>query len=122
MIILKVFFSFIILFLVALSKRTFTKKSGVVTSNIDKRYNPINQEEQDSSSSSDDLKTMTEVCDQIMCVYIYIEAYHPVYKTKRRVKWVDSIVLATLSCHFSFTMKEKNTQKIKITTIKKVYS
>ncbi|CAF3514105.1 unnamed protein product [Rotaria sp. Silwood1] len=42
------------------SKRTFTKKSGAVTSNIDKRYNPINQEEQDSSSSSDDLKTMTE--------------------------------------------------------------
>ncbi|CAF2039813.1 unnamed protein product [Rotaria magnacalcarata] len=42
------------------SKRTFTKKFGGVTSNIDKRYNSINQEEQDSSSSSDDLKTMTE--------------------------------------------------------------
>jgi hypothetical protein len=50
------------LILVVPSKRTFSKKSGVVTSNIDKRYNPINQEEQDSSSSSDDLTAMTEVC------------------------------------------------------------
>jgi len=54
-----------ILVLVVPSKRTFTKKSGAVTSNIDKRYNPLNQEEQDSSSSSDELKTMTEVCHQI---------------------------------------------------------
>jgi hypothetical protein len=89
LIILKVFFSFIISFLVALSKRTFTKKSGVVTSNIDKRYNPINQEEQDSSSSSDDLKTMTEVCDQILCIYIQKHIIQYI-KTKRRVKWVDS--------------------------------
>ncbi|CAF1178754.1 unnamed protein product [Adineta ricciae] len=42
------------------SKRTYTKKSGVVANSIDKRYNPTNQEDQDSSSSSDDLKTMTE--------------------------------------------------------------
>ncbi len=56
-------------FLVVPSKRTFTKKSGGVTSNIDKRYNPINQEEQDSSSSSDDLKTMTEVCHEIYHIY-----------------------------------------------------
>ena len=59
-----------ILILVVPSKRTFTKKSGVVTSNIDKRFNPINQEEQDSSSSSDDLKTMTEVGLKILHIFI----------------------------------------------------
>jgi hypothetical protein len=58
-------FVFLFFYLVVPSKRTFTKKSGGVTSSIDKRYNPLNQEEQDSSSSSDDLETMTEVCHQI---------------------------------------------------------
>ncbi|CAF1363451.1 unnamed protein product [Adineta steineri] len=56
------------------SKRIFTKKSGVVTSNIDKRYNPLNQEEQDSSSSSDDLKTMTEEAE----VYYANSDYVPI--------------------------------------------
>ena len=43
------------------SKRTFLKKSGAATGIVDKRSNSINLEEQNSSSSSDDLKTMTEV-------------------------------------------------------------
>ena len=59
----RIFFkNLLLLFSVVPSKRTYTKKSGVVTNSIDKRYNPTNQEDQDSSSSSDDLKTMTEVC------------------------------------------------------------
>jgi hypothetical protein len=67
--------------LVVPSKRAYTKKSGSVTSNIDKRYNPLNQEEQDSSSSSDDLKTMTEVCQK---PFSHIETSH--HPEKQEIK------------------------------------
>ena len=75
------------------SKRTYLKKSGVVSSSIDKRFNPTNPEEQDSSSSSDDLKTMTEVC-----CFLFIEckerrrAMRPLDKQNNTAvegKWVD---------------------------------